>query len=111
VCCSVYVFIFPFPLIDFLRRVLSLPLLATRVFGLEILLVLVLAPFSPVLIFLQSSAQLPIFFIVPSFILVPPVSLQSSLQIDFSCGIDSCIRSSVSHQNLLASKALGHNAS
>jgi hypothetical protein len=41
---------------------LGLPLLAARVFGLEILLASVLAPFSSVLIFLQSSAQLLIFF-------------------------------------------------
>jgi hypothetical protein len=45
-----------------ISRVLGLPLLAARVFGLEILLAPVLAPFSSVLIFLQSSAQLPIFF-------------------------------------------------
>jgi hypothetical protein len=41
---------------------LDLPLLAARVFGFEILLAPVLAPFSSVLIFLQSSVQLPIFF-------------------------------------------------
>jgi hypothetical protein len=90
---------------------LSLPLLAARVFGLEILLAPVLAPFFSVLIFLQWSAQLPIFFAVPSLILLPPFLLQSSLQIEFLCGVDSCFRSSVSHQNLLASRASGHDAS
>jgi hypothetical protein len=69
---------------------LSLPLLAARVFGLEILLAPVLAPFFSVLIFLQWSAQLPIFFAVPSLILLPPFLLQSSLQIEFLCGVDSC---------------------
>jgi hypothetical protein len=90
---------------------LSLPLLAARVFGLEILLASVLAPFFSVLIFLQSSAQLPIFFAVPSLILLPSFLLQSSLQIEFLCGVDSCFRSSVSHQNLLVNRALGHDAS
>jgi hypothetical protein len=84
--------------------------MAAHVFGLEILLAPVLAPFSVMLIFLQSSTQLPIFFAVPSFILVLPVSLQSSLQIDFSCGVDSCFRSSVSHRNLLVSSVSGHDA-
>jgi hypothetical protein len=43
---------------------LNLPLLAARVFGFEILLAQVLAPFSSVLIFLQSSVQLPIFLLL-----------------------------------------------
>jgi hypothetical protein len=46
-----------------------------------------------------------------SLILLPPVLLQSSLQIEFLCGVDSCFRSSVSHQNLLVNRALGHDAS